>query len=378
MRNAQGMRNRSSTSTRLAAAFVSAVLTLAVVTSETGAASVIASVPGDEWETTTPEAAGMDEAVLDDIASDAASRGSDCMVVVRDGRIVAEWAWNGSDPGAPREVVSVAKSITSTLVGIAAADGDLELEQPAADYIAEWQGTESEPVRIVDLLSNTSGREWSDQLDNAEFPAAQDRTAFAVGLGQTHQPGDVWAYNNAAIQTLSVVLHSATGQQPSDYADQRLFEAIGMDDTTMAGDQAGNTMMPWLLTSTCRDLARFGLLHLNGGSWAGEQIVPESFIDAATSPSSDLNVAYGYLWWLNRSGPINVDLSRSVARGTGGADEGPLVPDAPDDMFWAWGIGGQLIQVDPGTRTVAVRLGAFDSDYLHGDLARIATDAVTS
>jgi CubicO group peptidase (beta-lactamase class C family) len=186
--------------------------------------------------------------------------------------------------------------------------------------------------------------------------------------------------HNSAIQTLSEVLQSSTGIEPAEFAERRLFAPIGMNRTRMTTDGAGNTNTFFGLQTTCRDLARFGLLFLNNGTWAGNQVVPAGYVEAATgAPSTELAASYGYLWWLNRDGrqvdPASLwTLDRTDVR------VGQMVPGAPDDMFWALGLNDQVVQVDPGTSTVVVRLGALPPDGVDAfnlaDTARVVTDAI--
>jgi CubicO group peptidase (beta-lactamase class C family) len=224
----------------------------------------------------------------------------------------------------------------------------------------EWKGTPSEDVTVRDLLSNDSGRAWSPLIDYRQLIAARDRTAFAVGLSQAQPPGTTWAYNNSAIQTLQRVLQNATGQDVVQFAWQRLFEPLGMRHTTMTTDRAGNAQTFEGVRSTCQDLARFGQLMLDRGRWGSKQIVSARWVHDATAVSSTkLNAAYGYLWWLNHHGVIGSPLvATSVqAASNPSTKRGRFVAGAPDDMFWALGLGNQLVQVDPGSTTVVVRLG---------------------
>ena len=346
------------------------------VTAATDPATVF---PGDDWETATPEEVGLDPAVLDEIALAAGGEwDSNCFAVVRHGRLIGEWYWNDTTPDSAQEVFSVTKSFTSALVGIAQAQGALEITQPAADFITGWQGTESEAVTIEDLLSNDSGREWSPGIDYTEMVQSPDRSAYSVGLGEMAEPDTLWAYNNSAIQTLSEVLQGATGIEPAEFAKTNLFGPIGMADTDMTTDDAGNTNTFFGLQSTCRDLLRFGLLYLNEGSWDGTEVIPADYVHASVDrPSQPLSASYGYLWWLNRPGARVVDAVHTVSEGsTEGTVEGPMVPGAPEDMYWASGLAGQLIQVDPGSDTVAVRLGPFGGDFPLDVLTRVAVDGV--
>jgi CubicO group peptidase (beta-lactamase class C family) len=286
-------------------------------------------------------------------------------------------------------VFSGTKSYTSTLVGIAEGEGALDVDDRASTYIPEWVGTPSEGVTIRDLLSNDSGRHWDAVTDYQGLTTASDRTALAIALPQDADPGTTWAYNNAAIQTLDAVLAQATGTSPAAYAEERLFEPIGMQHSHLSVDGAGNTSMFSGLRSTCEDMARFGYLFLHEGSWDGTPIVPAEWVEAATGqPSQTLNAAYGYLWWLNRPGPIAADPLRPVTADEAAvAPHGHLVPGAPERMYWALGFGGQVVQVDPDSGTVVVRLGPRGDlgattgpgnvgRYGPDDTARVVTEAL--
>lgn len=340
--------------------------------------------PGAEWETVEPAEAGFDPAALEEIAAAAEADGSFCFLVARHGRLVGEWYWGEETPTSPHEVFSATKSYASTLVGIAQGDGLLDVEDKASEYIPEWVGTPAEDVRIRNLVSNDSGRHWDFQTDYQGLIGAPDRTAFGVGLTQDAEPGTVWAYNNSAIQTLDAVLDAVLDQEPSEYAAERIFEPIGMTDSEMTHDGAGNTNMFFGMQSTCRDMARFGHLFLNEGQWDGEEVVPADWVEAAVgAPSQDINAAYGYLWWLNRNGPQPNTVAATDPNGEPGPD-GQAVPGAPEDMYWAHGLGNQIISVDPGSDTVAVRLGpaaagaaASPEAFSRDDIARVVTEALT-
>ncbi len=338
--------------------------------------------------TASPEELGFDATVLERLASEAEAAGSTCFLVARHGTIVGEWYWNGGAADQPQEVFSVTKSVTSTLVGLAQADGSLSIEDPAADYIREWQGTGSAQVTIRNLLSNDSGRFWSTESDYGDLIRARDRTAYAVGLEQTDPPGTVWAYNNAAIQTLDRVIRTATGEETQDYAQDRLFGPLEMTSTRMTLDASrGSTQAFFGMQSTCPDLERFGQLFAQQGEWDGEQIVPRSWVsDAVGRSSQDLNAAYGLLWWVNREGPLRDPVDAEDPTRPPGVDTvGQLVEGAPEAMYAALGFGGQVVLVDPDSGTVVVRLGtagagasATAGAYSIADAALVVTEGLRS
>lgn len=339
--------------------------------------------PGADWETGDPVAAGFDPAKLDEIAARAEAGASNCFLVVKDGKVVDEHYWRGTTAASAQEVFSATKSYTSTLVGIAQDEGKLKITDKASTYIPEWVGTPSEDVTVENLLKNDSGRHWDARTDYTDMAiGARDKTAFSIALGQDAPPGTVWAYNNSAIQTLSAVLAAATGEDASAYAQEKLLGPIGMTDSVLKKDASGGSFTFMGLSSTCRDMARFGYLMLNHGNWDGRQIVSADWVEAATGHSSqELNAAYGYLWWLNRKGPIASPLQPTTGEAGGDQPDGQLVPGAPDDMFFALGFGNQIIAVDPGSGTVVVRLGparapAGSGPFTQADAADVITDAL--
>ncbi|GIU84879.1 MAG: serine hydrolase [Acidimicrobiales bacterium] len=311
--------------------------------------------PGRDWETATPAEVGLRPGPLGELVEFAQRINSNCVAVVKDGYIVAEGYWHGFDRDTDQEIFSASKSVTSTLVGIAADMGLLDVSQKAADFIPEWRGTPSEEVTVRDLLSNVSGREHDFRTDYIEMAVgARDKTRFAIELGQQHEPGTVWVYNNSAIQTLEAVLEKATGRPVGLFASEELFRPLGMT-SEIATDPAGNALTFMGTRASCGDLARFGWMAANLGRWGDRQVVSEKWMREATTPSSELNRAYGYLWWLNADGGWVLPSGRRV-------EDGWFWPDAPPDAFAALGLGGQIALVFPTEKVVVVRIGPYKSD----------------
>ncbi len=342
-----------------------------------------ASEPPPAAESADPASLGFKPQVLERLANEAEQAGSTCFLVARQGKVVLERYWNGGSPDLDQEVFSVTKSVTSTLVGLAQADGALSVDDPAARYIPTWAGTPSAAVTVRNLLANDSGRFWNRQSDYGSLIQTPDRTAYAVGLEQQEPVGTVWAYNNAAIQTLDAVLRSATGTDPATFADQRLFGPLGMTHTRMTADGSGHSTNVFFgMHSTCADLARFGLLYAQNGDWQGASLLPRSWVRSAVGGSSQkLNSAYGLLWWLNRRGPLRSALDDDNPGSPPGVEgTRQLAPGAPANLFAAMGFGGQVVLVDPTSDTVVVRLGgpgdAASRQYNFKDAARVVTEAL--
>lgn len=336
---------------------------------------------GHEWQTGSPQSLGLRGEALRAGAREARRRDSTCFAVVRDGTIAHESNW-GTARDEPREVFSITKSVTSTLVGIAVRDGDLRLDDRVSRYVPQWRGTPSAAVTVRQLLSNDSGRFWSLDSDYGDLLRAPSRTTYAVALDQQHPPGSAWAYNNAAIQVLEPVLEQATGMPVADFAEERLFEPLGMDQSRFITDREDDAAVFYGLQTTCLDLARFGMLHLGEGEVDGTRLLDPGYVRSAVGRSStEHNAAYGYLWWLNRPGRLRGATDVVDAQGQPVTPAtGQLAPSAPSDLYAALGFGGQTLLVDPTTRTLVIRLGSpaqpGEEAYGFRDAATVLTRAL--
>jgi CubicO group peptidase (beta-lactamase class C family) len=349
-----------------------------------GAAPVVAK-PGprsvEGWPVRTASSLGLRGGAIERGAAVAKGMDSTCFAVLRDGKLVKDWNWR-LDREVPREVFSITKSVTSTLVGIAIRDGDLRLDDRVSTYVPEWRGTASESVTVRNLLSNDSGRFWSMKSDYADLLAARNRTRYAVGLPQQYPPGSAWAYNNAAIQVLEPVLEKATGMPVRRFARTRLFEPLGMTHTSFTTDRADNANAFYGVTTTCLDLAHLGMLYLGRGKVGGRRYLDTSYVKRAVGRSSTAhNAAYGYLWWLNRPGRLRGPTDAVDAQGQPVRPiSGQLASYAPQDLFAAVGFGGQVLLVDPTSRTLVIRLGLpaqpGEEAYGFGTAATVLVDAL--
>ena len=309
--------------------------------------------PAESWATAEPAEMGIDDAALAALVDEAEATGSTCLMVTRNGRMVGEWYWD-KDPTDQQQTFSATKSFTAGLLGIASDAGHLVVDDPASDYITEWQGTPSEEVLVEDLLQNDSGRFYDFDTDYVQMATqAVDKSAFSIELEQEHEPGTEWEYNNSAIQTLETVLERAMDEPDiAAWGTANLLEPIGMTNSTWLTDEAGNALTFMGIESTCRDMGRYGLLWLADGSWDGEEIISSDYVEAALEPVPT-NPSYGYLWWQHDPDETN-----------------PRWPSSPD-TFAAMGMGGQFISVDPDTGLVVSRQ-ALASDGSSAGLINLA------
>ena len=164
--------------------------------------------------------------------------------------------------------MSSVKSITGLLVGLLVADGKVALDDPVSRFVPEWADGRRGRVTVRHLLTMSSG------LTRAVEPGksvgfAADKTGFVVGLEPADEPGTRWEYSNEGVQLLSPILEKAAGMPLHDYARDRLFRPLGMNDTRLRLDAKGHAWTYADAETTLRDFARLGELMRNKGRLAG-------------------------------------------------------------------------------------------------------------
>lgn len=281
------------------------------------------------------------------------------VLVSRNGAILAERYAAGWDPGRPREVASVAKSIIAVLIAMAAEDGAISsLDQPAADFVPVWRDDARAAITLRHLMSMTSGL---DDSGLALRGVARDQFAINAAAPLRAPPGTRWAYNTAAYHLLFHILTEAVGEPVERFAGRRLLGPLGMANTVWITSQGAGALGPvtnyYSAASTARDLSRFGELILGGGAWNGRRLIGADWIRALVSPSQDLNPSYGLLWWSNA-------LPGKDAFGRG---DSLRFPSAPRDTVAALGAGGQMVLVIPSRGLIVVRQGDVPASATLGD-----------
>jgi CubicO group peptidase (beta-lactamase class C family) len=316
--------------------------------------------PGADWETSSPEAEGMEAAPLENIDPYCVEHGCRAVVVVRHGRIVWERYWGGWNEASTDNSWSMAKSVTSALVGIAIDEGKINgLDESAVDFIPEWRGSNREKITVGYLLSMTSGLAWAMLYDppagdTIKMLQKDDELAYALNRQLYREPGTDWYYSDGDAMSFSRIIEAATGMKVGEYAQEKLFGPIGMQKADWLTDNRGQAMTYCCIFSTARDFARFGYLFLRNGKWGDKQVVPSDWVKTSTQPSQIENLNYGYYWWL-------FDL-----------------PDVPKDMYAAIGFATKRIYVIPGLDIVAVRLGQGDDlSWNDNTFLKPIVDAVT-
>lgn len=281
------------------------------------------------------------------------------LLVMRDGRIVAERYAPGFGPDTKLLSWSVAKTVTAVLVGLMVADGRLALDAPVPVPAWSQPGDPRGRITLRQLLTMTSGLdhvEDGDPLPKGDTvrmlfaDGAQDMAAFAEAKPLAHAPGSTFSYSTGSTLILTdLMTRMLTASADPDtrrramqmFIDGRLKAPGNLPSLTAEYDAHGTMIGGSILHMTARDYGRFGeLLRRSGRSPAGHQILPEKWIDLMTTPSRR-NAAYGLHVWLNR------DSAQSA-----------LMPgEAPERMFGCVGHNGQYILVSPSQRLTVVRIG---------------------
>ncbi len=240
----------------------------------------------DPWEIADPATVGFDPVALDAAGTYSESIGGRCLLVYRDGKLVYERYANGASETSLQKSWSIAKSVTSTLTGIALGRRQLScVEQPVADLVPEWRDGRRDTIQIRHLLSHTSGLAF-DAIDDATFAIATgDLTAEALRTEVAVAPGTAFAYSQRAVQVLNPVLTRAIGEDLEAYARRHLWDVLGASPS-LSWDRDGVGNVPTFegLRVTCRDMLRFGLLELQEGTWNGKPVVPPEFRRAHVCP----------------------------------------------------------------------------------------------
>ena len=284
----------------------------------------------DVWEKVSPQSLGWDAPKLKEALEFARANNSTALIVLYKGKIVAEEYWQRWGARSRANIASAGKSMMSILIGIAQEQGKLKVDDFVSGYLGDgWSKApldKEQVITIKHLLTMTSG------LDQR--------------LGYEADPGTKWLYNTPAYHKLMGVVEKATGKTINEFSVEVLFGPLGMSDSRWFTSS---------VTASARDMARFGLMILSQGTWAGSQVVEEGYLSAALSTSQDLNHSYGYLSWLNgKDSLVTPGIPLLVRRS--------LAPEAPADMVAALGMGDKKIYVVPSLDLVVARHGTAAND----------------
>jgi CubicO group peptidase (beta-lactamase class C family) len=276
-----------------------------------------------------------------DVDAYLAGQRSAALLVLHDGKLRLERYGLDFDARGRWTSFSVAKSLTSTLVGAALKDGFIRsMDDKVSDYIPEMKGSAYEAVSLRQLLTMTSGVKWNENYadphaDVARFnnhqpePGVDALVSYMRKLPREVPPGTRWLYSTGETNLVGIVVSRATKKPLATYLSEKIWVPAGMEQkATWILSKTGQEISGCCIQAAPRDFARFGQFILNGAAVNGQSIVPEGWLAQATTrrtPIGQPGRGYGYQWWTYDSG-----------------------------AFTARGIFGQGIFIDPQRKLVIV------------------------
>ena len=257
----------------------------------------------------TPEAQGLpSQAVIDFVAAVDKINTLHSFVIVRHGHVIAEAYWKPEAAEKPHVLWSLSKSFNSTAVGLAVAEGKLSLDDPVLKFFPELAPPDASDnlknMKVSDLLTMSCGHEIEPRIEN-NAPTVKQFLAHPVPL----KPGTHFQYNTLGSYTLSAIVTKVTGQTTLDFLKPRLFEPLGIEAPRWDSSPEGNSLGGYGLYLRTEDLAKFGRLYLQKGKWNDKQLLPEKWVEQATSkqvendkgPHGGLGIdwkqGYGFQFW---------------------------------------------------------------------------------
>jgi CubicO group peptidase (beta-lactamase class C family) len=259
--------------------------------------------PTDGWTSASPESQGMDSGKMAEMSQTTAKLGLHSLIVIRHGVIVSETYYPPYTAETRHELYSVTKSFMSTLVGIAVDQGLLTVDNLVLGFFPDHTfanlDARKQAMRVDDLLSMASGLDWAegDPTYQAMY-RSDDWVQYVLDLPMAVDPGSKFLYCSGCSHILSAIVQTASGKNGRTFAQENLFEPLGIAFDWDA-DSQGIPIGGWGLQITPRDMAKLGYLYLHQGMWDGRQIVSPQWIKAATQKHSDNGGGgYGYQWWL--------------------------------------------------------------------------------
>lgn len=320
------------------------------------------------WETSTPEEQGLDSNILSGIFNQAINKPYIySTLIIRNGFIVAEKYYNGFDANNAYHVMSVTKSFTSALIGIAIREGYINnLNQSVLDFFPEYVTPNMDPrkssITIRHLLTMTAGFDYYEN-ETVGIYESSNWVKSTIDLPLKNNPGERFNYNTPASHVLSAIITKVTGMSTFEFAQKFLFKPLNINIRNWMKDPQGYFIGGFGMSFMPRDLARFGFLYLNSGLLDNKQILPSDWVQQSiqiqigvTSVWGVMNdIGYGFLWW---SGKIN---NYSV--------------------FLALGYGGQIILIFPDLNIIYVatsdgKYSVDDADEHEREVIKLAADYI--
>lgn len=284
--------------------------------------------------------------------------GMRAIIVVHDGRIIAETYGPGFNASTPLQGWSMTKTVNAALVGVAIGDGKLSLDQK--NLFPQWAGDARSQISVADLMAMSGGLKWNEDEGTVTDPSrmeflTSDGAAFARDRPLVAPPGTKFNYSSGESVLLTRLWMNAVGDAARSYPQERLFTPLGMTSAVLEADLSGTFLGEGFLYANAHDWARFGEFLRLGGTWNGQQLLPSGFVDYIVSPSAVSDEGHGPVY-----GRGQVWLAKGQQFGL------------PDDTFMLQGHLRQVIAVIPSRKLVILRMGMTREDigYSYAKLLR--------
>ncbi|NOD95149.1 serine hydrolase [Ruegeria sp. HKCCD4884] len=274
------------------------------------------------------------------------------VVVVRNGRIVAERYADGFNAQTPLLGWSMTKSVTAGLIGTLVEAGEMSLTDNLVGSFPDWAEDSRRDISLADMLSMTSGLNWDEEYGDVSdvtrmLYLSDDMAGFAADRAPEAETGTDFNYSSGTTTVLSRVWQDQLPDGGLTYPQTALFEPLGMTSAVLETDANDTFIGSSYMYATARDWARFGQLLLQKGVWDNTRVLPEGFVDWMVEPvaASDGRYAKGHLW-LESPG-----------------DFPPF-----EDAYWLQGHDGQFIGVFPSHDMIVLRMGLTPSRLRYSSL----------
>ncbi|HTS47769.1 MAG TPA: serine hydrolase [Bryobacteraceae bacterium] len=265
-------------------------------------------------------------------------------IVLKDNQIVFEKYLHGATPQDRFLSMSVSKSVVSVLLGVARDEGKIHsVDDPVTQYLPALKSSAYKDTTIKNLLQMASGIDFNEAYLDPKadvhrllfdiIRGGEPFEAIAESVKSERPPGTAFHYQSINTQVLGEILEKATGTPLNKYAEEKLWKKIGTQSDAFFYESKNQPEICAFgcFNATLRDYARFGLMAMNYGQLAGTRVVSDAWMHESTTAPA-FNPGYGYQWWLDAQ--------------------------SPDHAFWAIGIYGQTIYVDPAKHVVIAQFRA--------------------
>ncbi|MCB2209775.1 beta-lactamase family protein [bacterium] len=299
------------------------------------------------WDSVTPESQGIQSDNLKRMVEyiEENDLAIHSVIIYKDGTIPYEKYFDQYNENVTHNLKSTSKGVISALVGISVREGYIEsLDESVLSYFPEYKVRDPQisEITIRDLLTMSSGLKWNENGLNSmyTFFVSKRIVPRVLKLPLLAEPGSTFNYNTGLTHLLSAIISKASGMSTLEFAEEYLFEPLDIHNVQWDQDRNGVYIGGSELFMTPRAMTKFGVMYLQDGMYAGQQVVPEAWVRESTTTQIEgsfhgAQVQYGYLWWLDIGNQLFTYIE-------------------DDNAYTAMGSHGQRIFIHPDLNMVVV------------------------